>query len=75
MAQYLVLPWEVFSHRSGCHRWYSCPSDRGTYSMNTGQACKIAAYKGATLRLLVGKGLFNPFKIGEPGRKVQRAKR
>jgi hypothetical protein len=20
-----------FAHRSGCHRWHSCPSDRGTY--------------------------------------------
>jgi len=43
--------------------------------MNTGQACKIATYKGATLRLLVWKGLFNPFKIVELGRKVHRAKR
>jgi len=44
---FLVLPWEASIHRSGCHRWHSCPSDRGTYSMNTGQACKIATYKGA----------------------------
>src|SRR2546428_14166720 len=21
----------VEAHRSGCHRWHSCPSDRGTY--------------------------------------------
>jgi len=28
---FLVLPWEASSHRSGCHRWHSCPSDRGTY--------------------------------------------
>ena len=28
---FLVLPWEVSSHRSDCHRWHSCPSDRGTY--------------------------------------------
>ena len=27
----LALPREVSSHRSGCHRWHSCPSDRGTY--------------------------------------------
>ena len=27
----IVLPWEASSHRSGCHRWHSCPSDRGTY--------------------------------------------
>lgn len=22
---------ELHAHRSGCHRWHSCPSDRGTY--------------------------------------------
>lgn len=22
----------VLAHRSGCHRWHSCPSDRGTYT-------------------------------------------
>ncbi len=22
----------VFAHRSGCHRWHSCPSDSGSYS-------------------------------------------
>jgi len=27
----LTLPSEVSSHRSGCHRWHSCPSDRGSY--------------------------------------------
>ncbi len=27
----IALPWEASSHRSGCHRWHSWPSDRGTY--------------------------------------------
>ena len=27
----LAMPWNASSHRSGCHRWHSCPSDRGTY--------------------------------------------
>ena len=27
----IVLPWEASSHRSGCQRWHSCPSDRDTY--------------------------------------------
>lgn len=22
----------AFAHRSGCHRWHTCPSDHGTYS-------------------------------------------
>ncbi len=27
----LLLPNYAHAHRSGCHRWHSCPSDRGTY--------------------------------------------
>src|SRR5438128_2014763 len=27
----LVLPPASRAHRSGCHRWHSCPSDHGTY--------------------------------------------
>lgn len=28
----LVCAPQAFAHRSGCHRWHTCPSDRGTYS-------------------------------------------
>ena len=27
----ILLPVLVHAHRSGCHRWHSCPSERGTY--------------------------------------------
>ncbi|HEV8601321.1 MAG TPA: hypothetical protein VGQ87_01845 [Patescibacteria group bacterium] len=27
----LFLPFSVSAHRSGCHRWHSCPSDSGSY--------------------------------------------
>jgi endonuclease G, mitochondrial len=27
----IFLPTLAKAHRSGCHRWHSCPSDRGTY--------------------------------------------
>lgn len=27
----LALSSTAEAHRSGCHRWHSCPSDRGTY--------------------------------------------
>ncbi len=27
----VLLPSLASAHRSGCHRWHSCPSDRGTY--------------------------------------------
>jgi len=26
-----IVPLESFAHRSGCHRWHSCPSDTGSY--------------------------------------------
>lgn len=33
----ILLSTPAYSHRSGCHRWHSCPSDRGTYICgNTG---------------------------------------
>ena len=28
---FLLVPLFAYAHRSGCHRWHSCPSDRGTY--------------------------------------------
>jgi len=28
----LLLTQAATAHRSGCHRWHSCPSDRGTYT-------------------------------------------
>lgn len=28
---FLVVP-VANAHRSGCHRWHSCPSDHGTYT-------------------------------------------
>ncbi len=33
LSALLVFFWGVGAeaHRSGCHRWHSCPSDRGTY--------------------------------------------
>ena len=27
-----ILPFSVNAHRSGCHRWHSCPSDSGSYT-------------------------------------------
>lgn len=32
----LVGPEVVSAHRSGCHRWHTCPSDTGSYVMVTG---------------------------------------
>src|SRR2546428_13185529 len=37
----------VEAHRSGCHRWHSCPSDRGTYvcgDLGHCSACPDNAY-------------------------------
>ena len=33
------------AHRSGCHRWHSCPSDSGSYSCgDVGYPCQYATY-------------------------------
>src|SRR5882724_13702952 len=31
LAMVVTLSSPADAHRSGCHRWHSCPSDRGTY--------------------------------------------
>jgi hypothetical protein len=33
------------AHRSGCHRWHSCPSDRGSYVCgDLGYPCRYPTY-------------------------------
>lgn len=35
----------AFAHRSGCHRWHSCPSDSGSYSCgDAGHPCQYPTY-------------------------------
>jgi hypothetical protein len=33
-ASVAVIPASAQGHRSGCHRWHSCPSDHATYRWN-----------------------------------------
>ena len=33
-ASVVVVPASAGAHRSGCHRWHSCPSDHATYRWN-----------------------------------------
>lgn len=41
----LILPLFSFAHRSGCHRWHSCPSDTGSYVCgDLGYPCKYPTY-------------------------------
>lgn len=36
---------QVFAHRSGCHRWHSCPSDSGSYTCgDTGYTSGCGSY-------------------------------
>ncbi|MFA5778435.1 MAG: peptidoglycan-binding domain-containing protein [Candidatus Paceibacterota bacterium] len=37
-----IVPSVAFAHRSGCHRWHSCPSDTGSYVQ--GDAGYISQY-------------------------------
>lgn len=37
------------AHRSGCHRWHSCPSDSGSYTCgDLGYPCKYPTYSSPT---------------------------
>lgn len=29
------------AHRSGCHRWHTCPSDRGTYAEKAAPTARV----------------------------------
>jgi hypothetical protein len=33
----------IEAHRSGCHRWHSCPSDHGSYTCGDLGYCRIVA--------------------------------
>lgn len=36
---------DALAHRSGCHRWHSCPSDSGSYTCgDAGYACQYPTY-------------------------------
>lgn len=36
---------QASAHRSGCHRWHSCPSDTGSYTCgDAGYPCKYPTY-------------------------------
>lgn len=45
---FLLLPFlstPTFAHRSGCHRWHSCPSDSGSYTCgDLGYPCRYSTY-------------------------------
>ncbi len=40
-----MAPVSASAHRSGCHRWHSCPSDTGSYVCgDLGYPCKYPTY-------------------------------
>lgn len=41
----ILSPVYVLAHRSGCHRWHSCPSDSGSYVCgDAGHPCQYPTY-------------------------------
>jgi hypothetical protein len=39
-----LLSNDSYAHRSGCHRWHSCPSDSGSYGCgDLGYECKYSS--------------------------------
>jgi hypothetical protein len=43
----LMLPTSADAHRSGCHRWHTCPSDRGTYTEKAAPAARARHPRGS----------------------------
>src|SRR3989338_6915580 len=42
---FLLIPAFSEAHRSGCHRWHSCPSDSGSYTCgDAGHPCQYPTY-------------------------------
>ena len=42
---FLPIYSQTFAHRSGCHRWHSCPSDSGSYTCgDLGYPCRYPTY-------------------------------
>jgi len=72
-----LVPSTADAHRSGCHRWHSCPSDTGSYVCgDTGhcsgcpdnQYCAAGQPKGQAQDQLAAdrKGSSADFRAGEP---------
>ena len=36
---FVVITGDAAAHRSGCHRWHSCPSDSGSYTCGDTGKC------------------------------------
>jgi hypothetical protein len=42
---FFLIPSVSEAHRSGCHRWHSCPSDSGSYTCgDAGYPCRYPTY-------------------------------
>ena len=49
MIAIAMMPTTASAHRSGCHRWHSCPSDTGSYVCgDLGYPCRYPTYPTRT---------------------------
>jgi hypothetical protein len=47
LVVFVLIPTGASAHRSGCHRWHSCPSDTGSYVCgDTGHTSQCSEQKG-----------------------------
>lgn len=46
---FLTVPQTAIAHRSGCHRWHSCPSDTGNYVCGDTGYCSACPDNGYCL--------------------------
>ena len=56
-----LLPLDASAHRSGCHRWHSCPSDTGSYTCgDTGYCSECPNNQYCSAGLPIPSGSISP---------------
>jgi len=67
----LLIPASSYAHRSGCHRWHSCPSDTGSYICgDLGYPCKYPTYSNVTGQSYSTYNLITPIRKGGRGVRI-----
>lgn len=66
-----LIPFYASAHRSGCHRWHSCPSDSGSYTCgDLGYPCQYPTYSNVTGNYYPPTVVETPLRYGARGAKV-----
>ncbi|MCW1891796.1 MAG: SH3 domain-containing protein [Candidatus Uhrbacteria bacterium] len=67
---FFVVGNSAYAHRSGCHRWHSCPSDSGSYTCgDAGHPCQYPTYPASGGVIYPPSGYYRDY-YGGPLKKV-----